>query len=181
MESCCKHGLISISFLFLIVPLEKKCLIFAVHSTFLNSVSQVGADHHVDSWGESSDAFLEEWKAKVVILILIQPFKKIPPIQIWHWGFVFSWSSLLLEVPVSSVGCLLPRVFLDIQLMWTAREQDSPPSPAVLLLSLTDAWQAQPCAANSTERIPYFTKLLRSKPQVSLPNINKEGLEVCIF
>lgn len=51
-----------------------------------------------------------------------------------HWGFVCSSSSLPLAVPVSSVGCLLPRVFLDIQMMWTAKEQGSPPSPAVLLI-----------------------------------------------
>lgn len=69
---------------------KKKCMIFAVHSTFLNhrtelsSVSHVGADHHVESWGESSAAFLGEWKAKLDVLIPTQPFKKLPRIQIWE-------------------------------------------------------------------------------------------------
>lgn len=195
MESCCKHGVIStIRFLFLLfLWKKKKCIIFAVHPTFLNhrtelsSVSHVGADHHVESWGKSFAAFLGEWKAKLDVLIPTQPSKKLPRIQIWqqteclHWGFVCSWSSLPLEVPMSSVGCLLPGVFLDIQMMWTAKEQVSPPSPAVLLLSLTDAQQAQPCAANSTGRTCYFTKLLRSKPWVILQMLTRKVLKFASF
>lgn len=153
---------------------KKKCMIFAVCSTFLNywtepsSVSQVVADHHVESWGESSEAFPYPRKAKLDVMILTQPFKKLPHVQIWQQtnrmpALRLCLLSLLKRTPVSSVGCLLPRVFLDIQRMWTAEEQDTPPSPAAQLLSLTDAPQAQPCAANSTERTCNFTKLLNHK------------------
>lgn len=169
MESCCKHEVMSIiSFLFLLfLWKKKKCIIFAVHSIFLNystepsSVSQVGADPEENPlmpfWDNGKLSWMcWSWLNLLKNYLIFRFGNK--QTECLHWGFVFSWSSVLLEVPMSSVGCLLPRVFLDIQMMWTAKEQASPPSPAVLLLFLTDAWQAQPCAVNSTERTCYFTK-----------------------
>lgn len=170
--------LLDFSFLCSFGKKKKKCIIFVVHSTFFSywteqsSVSQVGAEQHVESWGESSDALLGEWKAKLDVFLKTSSYSDLAPNnECLHWGFVFSWSSLLLEVPVSSGGCLLPLAF-----RWWEVLRSSSSLPCCFL------WQMHsPVLPTAHKGLAISLNSWDLTHKVTSPDVNREGLEVCIF
>lgn len=121
-------------------------MIFPIHSTFLNHRTELSSVSHVEQIttcnpeGSPLLPFWEDGKLSWMCWFQLSLLKNYLTFGFGNKQNVcteaLSALDLLsfLEVPMSSVGCLLPRVFLDIQMMWTAKEQVSPLSPAVLLI-----------------------------------------------
>lgn len=169
---------------------KKKCIIFAVHSIFLNywtepsSVSQVGADPEENPlmpfWDNGKISWMcWSWLNLLKNYLIFRFGNK--QTECLHWGFVFSWSSVLLEFlwvqwDVCSQG-------FSLTFRWCELLRSRPVLPPLQFCCFF--WQMHdrhsPVLSTAQKGLVISLKLLRSKPQVSSSHVNKEGLEVCIF